>query len=267
MDNEEPIALASNEVMMRERIELLKVPIDILPQDQLADIIYELISSREGKNIILLSVWDLLRARGHKEYRAFILRASLIIPISKSIVGGANFLIAKHPVRYMPFDFVISLLTMLEGKGLSVYLLGGKRKVLQKAEKNIRETFPKLLIVGRYVGSFRKQEEGIILEAIRKASPTLLLVGKGVSGGEHWIARNDKRLPAGLRLWCSDLYEIFAEYKKHPSRDTFDKGLEWIGYSFQNPLNFFRLFPFMYYNILLAIYKMFKKNKKECPAG
>jgi N-acetylglucosaminyldiphosphoundecaprenol N-acetyl-beta-D-mannosaminyltransferase len=160
----------------------------------------------------------------------------------------------------MPFDFVINLLTALEGFGFSAYLLGGRKHILLKIEKNVRETFPRLRIVGRYPGSFRRQEEATIIEAIRKASPSLLLVGKGVRGSEHWIARNNEKLGKGLRLWCSDLFDVFAERRRHPSRAVFDLGLEWVGYCLQNPFRLLRFFPFVYYNFLLLINKIFKKN-------
>jgi N-acetylglucosaminyldiphosphoundecaprenol N-acetyl-beta-D-mannosaminyltransferase len=115
--------------------------------------------------------------------------------------------------------------------------------------------------VGRFTGNFRRQDEGLILEAIRKASPSLLLVGQGVHGGERWIARNTGSLNAGLRLWCSDIFDVFAERKKRPSHATFDRGLEWFGYCWQNPLRLFRLFPYFYYKLLLLIYRIFKKNQ------
>ncbi|MDR0878585.1 MAG: WecB/TagA/CpsF family glycosyltransferase [Treponema sp.] len=242
----------------RERIKLLKVPIDIVPEDRLADAVYELLAAGQGKNIVLLSLWDLLRARRSGEYRTFVLNAALVIPISKSLISGVRFLTGKKAVRYMPFDFAINLLTTLEDRGFSVYLLGGKRRVLQKTEKNIRQTFPRLHIVGRFIGAFKRQE-ATILEAIRKASPSLLLVGKGVRGGEQWIAKNNTQLNHGLRLWCSDLFDVFAERKKRPSRRTFENGLEWLGYCFQNPFKFFRIFPYLYYKILLVINKLFVK--------
>jgi N-acetylglucosaminyldiphosphoundecaprenol N-acetyl-beta-D-mannosaminyltransferase len=242
-----------------DRISLLRVPLDIVPQEQLPDIIIDLLSSKKGGNIVLLSLWDLLRARGNNEYRSYVLNASLVIPISKSLVGGARFLTGKTPVRYMPFDFVVSVLTILEKREFSAYLLGGKRRILNKTEKNIRQTFPQLRIVGRYVGGFRRQEEAILLQAIRKAAPSLLLVGKGVRGEEKWIARNNAQLNRGFRLWCSDLFDVFAERKKRPSRAIFDYGMEWIGYCFRRPARFFRIFPYLYYKILLVIYRFFIK--------
>jgi N-acetylglucosaminyldiphosphoundecaprenol N-acetyl-beta-D-mannosaminyltransferase len=241
-----------------ERVSLLKVPIDIVEPDQFNLLIFQLLAAEKEQNIVLLSVWDLLRARRNAEYRNYVQQAALVIPISKSIVSGIRFLTGKQAIRYMPFDFVIRLLAILEKYEFSSYLLGSKKRVLIKAEKNIRETFPRLRMVGRYPGSFRRQDEATIIEAIRKASPSLLLVGKGVRGGEHWIALNNERLGKGLRLWCSDLFDVFAERKRHPSQASFDLGLEWIGYCLQSPIKLLRFFPLIYYNILLLVYRIFK---------
>ena len=251
---------AASPVITIERVSFLKVPVDIVNPDQLDFFTFQLLADGTEKNIVLLSVWDLLRARRKGEYREFVNQAALVIPISKSIVKGIRFLQDKQAIRYMPFDFVIRLFTMLATRELSSYFLGGKKHILAKAEKNIRATFPALRVVGRFPGSFRRQEETTIIEAIRKASPSLLLVGKGVRGGERWIARNTKRLGGGMRLWCSDLFDVFAERKQHPSQAVFNLGLEWVGYHLHNPFKLLRIFPFMYFNTVLLLHKIFKKN-------
>ena len=243
-----------------ERINLLKVPLDIVDPEQLEDTVYRLLKEERGHNVILLSLWDLLWARNNYEYRPFVQRSTMVIPIARSLVKGARFLKKKKVFRYMPFDFVINLLAILEKREMSLYLLGGKMRSLKRAEKNLRQTFPRLRIVGRYVGSFKHQEEQTILEAIRKSAPSLLLVGKGVKGGERWIARNDSQLNNGLRLWCSDLFDVFAERKRRPSRKIFEKGFEWIGFCFHKPWRILRIFPFFYYNFLLFIYRLFNIN-------
>jgi N-acetylglucosaminyldiphosphoundecaprenol N-acetyl-beta-D-mannosaminyltransferase len=244
----------------RQRINLLKVPVDIIAHDQLSSVVYDLLKEDREHNIVLLSLWDLLRARRNNDYRAYVLNASIVIPVSKSLISGIKFLTGKKAFRYMPFDFIVSLLTILEAREHSCYLLGGKTKILLKTEKNIRQTFPKLRIVGRFPGSFKRHEEATIIKAIKKASPSLLLVGRGVRGKERWIAKNNASLGNGMRLWCSDIFDVFAEKKKHPSRGAFDLGLEWIGYCFQKPIKFLRIFPYFHYKLLLLIYKLFIRN-------
>ena len=242
-----------------QRVEFLKVPINIIAPEQLSDAVYNFLKEEKEQNIVLLSLWDLLRARRNNEYRSYVMRASLVIPISKSLIRGIKFLTGKKVFRYMPFDFIISILTTLENREMSCYLLGGRNRVLFKTEKNLKQTFPKLRIVGRYPGYFKKNDEPTIIKAIKKSSPSLLLVGSGVRGEERWIARNNNTLGNGMRLWCSDIFDVFAEKKKHPSNSSFEKGLEWIGYCFQKPYKFFRIFPYIGYNFLLLFYKLFVK--------
>ncbi|MDR3304283.1 MAG: WecB/TagA/CpsF family glycosyltransferase [Treponema sp.] len=263
---EMPMAASGYYMTARERITLLNVPLDIIDEEQLPFIINELLQNKQAKNIVLLSLWDLLRARRNKDYHAYVTNAALVIPISKSLVSGAQFLTGKKIKRFMPFNFIVKLLITLEERELSVYLLGGKTKILKKTENNIRATFPRLHIVGRYEGGFRKQEAAIIIKAIRKAGPSLLMVGKGVRGEEQWIAHHEANLNRGLRLWCSDIYEVFAKKQLHPSDFTFDHGFDWFGVCLQHPLRFFRFFSYLRYNMLLLGYRLFKREKQQASA-
>jgi len=252
-----------------DRILLLTVPLDIVPPEELPDVVNRILladkksGAQAGKNshtIILLSLWDLLRARRNNEYRDYVFKADLVIPISKSIISGAKFLTGKKPVRYMPFNFFVSLLTILERREYPLYLLGGKIRVLKKAEKNIHSTFPRLNIIGRCPAGIKKQDEPVVIEAIRKTSPSLLLAGKGIRGGELWLSRHSGSLNAGFRLWCSDLFDVFAERKRRPPDSVFNSGLESIFYCFRNPFKFFRIFLYLYYKLLLIMYKLFRKH-------
>jgi len=243
-----------------EQLNCLKVKISNVSMEQLPELLYQLLETGESHHIVLLSLWDLLRARQNNEYRTYVQSAALVIPISKSIVGGIRFLTGKTVHRLMPFEFFIKTLTALEERGKSVYLLGAHLKSLKTTERNLKHTFPRLRIVGRCSGDFKKTDEPTILTAIRKAGPSLLLVAKGVPGNERWLARNKTNLGPGIPSWCSDLFEVFAERKRRPGKKTFERGLEWIGYTITNPLRIFRIFPYLYYKILLLYYKLFRRG-------
>jgi N-acetylglucosaminyldiphosphoundecaprenol N-acetyl-beta-D-mannosaminyltransferase len=241
------------------RINLLGVPLDLVDKELLENRIFRLLDEGGAKNIVLLSLWDFLRARKKGEYGDFVRGAALVIPISRSLVSGARFL-GYETLRYMPFDFALRLLSSMEDRDASIYLLGSGKKVLEIAERNIVDTFPGLRVIGRHTGKYRKSAENIIITAIRKSAPSLLLVGKGVHGGEKWLKRHGDRLSPGLRMWCSDLFSVFAERRNHPSQWIFDHGLEWFGYCVRNPLKFFRVFPYLWYKMLLLGHKLFGKT-------
>ncbi len=243
-----------------ERLSVLKVPIDIVLPETIPELALVLSEGSESKHIVLLSLMDLLRARRIGEYRDYVKQSSLVIPISKSVIGGTRFLTGRTPYRYMPFEFVIKLLTGLESASRSIYLFGGRKRILRIAERNLRQTFPRLNIVGRCAGTYSKRSEVDIITAIRKASPSLLLVGRGVPGGERWIERNKEKLGSSVQLWCSDLFDVFAEAKKRPSKRTFDRGLESFSLCFRNPFRVFRFLPYLYYKYLLLFYKIFRRS-------
>ena len=179
------------------RISILGVPVDILPEEGIEDLVARF---ADGKNhqIILLSLWDLMRARRSGEFRTMVSGASLVLPISHSIVKGARFLRRAEPVRYMPFDFVVKLLAALEQRGKSVYLLG--RHEDQRPEGGVQHqvdlpgaarsrALRRAPIPSRWkVPSSRP---------VKKATPSLLLVGSGVPGREKWIPRNLARFNSG----------------------------------------------------------------------
>ncbi len=239
-----------------KRISVLSIPVDILPEDKIEEAVKRLFSSGKNQQIILASVWDLMKARRVPEVRAMFNNAGLVIPISLSLVKGAKFLKREAPVRYMPFDFIIKLMGVLERYGKTVYLLGSRKKNLQAAERNIRVTFPGLRVVGRHAGFYGRTKEGDILQAVKKSTPSLLMVGRGVSGKERWIPRNQKNFDSGLYLWCDDVFDIFAEKRYRVSKATFKRGLEWIPYTLAKPWKFGRIFIFFWYKILLLAYRI-----------
>jgi len=241
-----------------KRISVLKIPMDVLPEDKIQDAAKRLLESDKPQQIILLSVWDLMRARRNTEFRAMVNNAGLVLPISLSLVKGAKFLKREQPVRYMPFDFIIKLLGALEASGKTVYLLGSRTKTIKISERNIKATFPGLRVVGRHSGFYKRAIEGDIIEAARKAMPSLLMVGRGVPGRERWIPRNLKNFEKGLFLWCDDVFDIFAEKRRRGSKGAFKRGLEWIPYTFSRPWKLARIFTFFRYKVLLLVYRINK---------
>lgn len=244
--------------MATTRINFLKVPLDIVPPEELEATILDLLSRNGSQHIMLVTLWDVLRARRKGEFRSMVTDAALVLPISKSLVGGARFLKKQVPYRYHPFNFIISALTVLDGYRKSVYLFGAHQQSLLKAERNVKSTFPGLSIVGRYTGYFHRNMERNIMTAISKSHPSLLLVGDGIPGGQRWIYRNRSRLHSGIFLWNNEVIDVFSERKRRVSEALFDRGLEYLPLVVKNPLRIFRIFQYIWYTILLLFSRLFR---------
>lgn len=245
--------------MAVERINILDVPVDICLPEDFENQILELLARPGSKQIVFLSVWGLLKARGKNNFAECVKNADLILPVSKSILKGAAFLQKKVPTRYNQFSTVINLMTILDNHFKSLYLLGGQKKVLQKAQGNVRKTFPNLNIVGRYVGYYPRTVEDDVIQAIYKASPSMVLISDGIKEKECWVYNRRNRFSNSIFLYYKDAFEIFSERKKRVSEATFEKGLEMRNEIFRNPLKIFLIFPYLYYKILLVWYRIFRK--------
>lgn len=241
------------------RISVLGVPVDIIAPDDLEEVVKAMYSDGKNHQIVLLSAADLSRARRSGEWRTMIAGASLVVPVSRSIVRAARLMRRPEPVRYEPFDFIVRLLGILERWGKSAFLLGSSPKSLAKAAKNIKATFPGLKVVGGHSSRFPKSFHPKIVEAIRKATPTLLLVGRGVPGAERWIPRNMKHFNAGLQLWCSDVFDVFAERRHRPPAWLFSKGLEGLFYWPRRPWTILRPLDALRLWLIALWYRIRKK--------
>lgn len=236
----------------------MKVPLDIVSPEDLDSAVMDLASKKGLQHIMLVSLWDVLRARHRGEFRSMVLNAALVIPTSKSLIRGAAFLKKKVPVRYQPFNLIVATLGVLEKYFRSVYLLGAQQRSLMQAERNVKSTFPRLSVVGRFAGYYHRSMERNILTAIGKAAPSLVILGDGVPGGQKWVHRNRASLPGGIIIWNPDVIDIFSERKRRVSERTFERGLEYFPLVLRNPLRIFRIFQYMWYTVLLLCYRLFR---------
>ncbi|MBP3773055.1 MAG: WecB/TagA/CpsF family glycosyltransferase [Treponema sp.] len=250
------------------RIELLGVPVDVCRPEHLEEEIMRILEKPGTKQIVFLTIWDLLKARNKKKDFGEALRnADLVLPISKSILKGARFLKLEVPVRYNPFNAVIQILNTLDYHYKSLYLLGARKKTVQKAEHNVHDTFRNLRIVGRYVGYFPKTVEDNVVQAIYKASPSLVIVSEGIKEKNLWSYHRRDRFSSSIFLYYRDCIGIFAGRIRRVSEKTFDAGKEIWNEIGHNPLCLFLVFPYIYYKMLLVFYRLFRKDKMGKEAG
>ena len=248
--------------MAIKRIELLGVPVDICRPEDMEVEIMELLARPGTKQIVFLSIWNLLKARRkHSDLKDCLKSANLVLPVSKSILNAARFLKLDVPVRHNPFTTVIHILSLLDQRYRSLYLLGGREKTLQHTERNLHQTFTGLQIVGRFTGYYPKPLEDDIVQAIYKSAPSLVLVSDGIGEKDLWSYRRRNSFASSIFLYYNDAFGIFSERIRRVSEATFDKGLEVWHEIIRYPLKIFLVFPFIKFILLVLWYRIFRKQK------
>ncbi len=160
-----------------------------------------------------------LSARIAKE-AAKILASGNSLPVRRSAIGirrreylnyfGPPEQSKELNVRYKPVSVLSTMLSVLEERRGSIFLIGGSDACLAKAEANLRATFPALRIVGRSRGNFA-DKDSLVLQALQKASPDLVLIGSMVKDGELWIPRTMRSMKSGIYLYESSIIETLAD--------------------------------------------------------
>ena len=240
----------------RKKTDVIGIPVDVFTYEDLETKIKEFLADNKKHHIIFVSLRDIVIAKFKRELRSSIERASLVLPTSPGICFGAKFLKKFHiPQRIYTFEFIIKLLGAIENSGKSIYLIGGKKNILQVTDSNIKSSFPGLNIVGRCTGFFPKGMEKNIITAIKKASPALLLADAGLPGKRYWITRNNSMFNPGISLWMDNVFAVFAGKKSKPPKTTGGIVLERIGKFFINPLRIFNIFIYILYFLMLLYYK------------
>ncbi|MBP5283384.1 MAG: WecB/TagA/CpsF family glycosyltransferase [Treponema sp.] len=250
--------------MAMQRREILGVPVDVCKPEELETDLLDILLRPGTKQILFLSVWDLIRARkSGSDLNQCLKSADMIIPVSKSIIKAARKLKLPVPVRYNPFHAVINILEILEQHYKSLFILGERQKTLNQAERNLHDTFPNLQIVGRYTGYYPKHMEANVVQAIYKCSPSLVLLSDGIKEKNLWAYNRRNSFNSSIFLYYKDCLGIFAERRKRVSDKTFDRGHEMYLEVIKHPIKIFLIFPYLGFKIRVFWNRIFGKKNRQ----
>lgn len=233
------------------RREFLKVPVDIITDERFEEVVRLLTSNGKMNQVIFLDFPGFIKARTNQEYLNCLKNAALVVPVSGILARGMAFLGNPLTTLYRPFPFIIKLLGQLERLHKSVYLLGGSRSVVQTAENTLRASFPGTHFIGRFAADFPQEMEKNILVAIKKASPSLLLAGKGLKGRDLWIYRHRKMVNGGIFLWDKYCFDVFSGRKKKPPVKGSVIFFRALFRSLIRPWRILWIFPWLWYQLML----------------
>ncbi len=122
----------------------------------------------------------------------------LFVPNEGGTSGPVRLATGCRNGPFPEFRSLVRLLARTEEDDATVFIIAGSAAVLSRAEENLRATFPRLRLVGRAVFS-RSQEESIAT-AVRKAAPTVLIVGCNSRRIYPWISPVWQKLEHGLTV-------------------------------------------------------------------
>jgi N-acetylglucosaminyldiphosphoundecaprenol N-acetyl-beta-D-mannosaminyltransferase len=124
--------------------------------------------------------------------------------------------------------------------GGSVYLLGGRPGIAEKAAGKLKQRFPTLRIAGVTNGYFSSEQERDVVQRISDARADLLLVGMGCPRQESFISQYRRELNVPVMIGVGGSLDIFAGAKSLAPRWVRRAGFEWLFRVLMEPARFRR---------------------------
>ncbi len=181
----------------------------------------------------------ILYASNNPEFAEVLNKGDMVIPDGIGVVYGAKIL--KNPIkeRVAGYDLVCNLFPVMAEKGQSVYLLGAKPGVAEKAAESLVEKYKGLVIAGTHDGYFKDDEE--VIADINRCAPDFLMVCLGFPKQENWIFNNREKLNAKLAIGAGGCLDVFAGTVQRAPEFYCKHGIEWLYRLIKQPSRFVRM--------------------------
>jgi N-acetylglucosaminyldiphosphoundecaprenol N-acetyl-beta-D-mannosaminyltransferase len=241
-----------------EHTSLLGVRIDLINVEELIQYLLIMIHCQRKAIISNVNVHAINIAYEIRWFKDFINHSQVVFCDGAGVILGARLLGYHIPERITYAEWVWRLAEFISNNHFSVYFLGGKPGIADKAAHNLQVRYPSLNIAGVQHGYFDKIPGSIdnnsVLDAIGKAAPDILIVGFGMPLQEQWLRENWNSLNVKIGLTGGAVFDYVSGELHRAPRWMTDNGLEWLGrmlieperlwrrYIIGNPLFLWRLF-------------------------
>lgn len=213
--------------------QLLGIQLTLCNNAELLELIGRWIQDNQKAIVLSGNVQSFNLAYSTPWLRAFMNQADVVRLDGAGLRLGAKILGIATPPRMTWADFAWDMAELCATQGYTLFFLGGRPGIAEKAADKLRERFPTLPVVGSHHGYFDKSpgsaENEAVIDAIQKAQPDILLIGFGMPVQEKWLMENRPRLNVPVVLTGGAVFDYVSGELRRPPRWMTDHGLEWLG--------------------------------------
>ncbi len=208
------------------KIDVMGVAFDDLTMDQAVRQGLDLAGAEGFRYVVTPNPELVMMARRDPAYARTLAGAGMTLADGVGVVYAARILGRPLRGRVPGVDFAQGLMEGLARTGRSLFLLGAKPSVAERAAENLRRQHPGLVIAGVHDGYF--QEDAPVVEAVRASGADVLFVCLGAPKQEDWMARNGPATGAHLAVGLGGSLDVFAGAVKRAPEGWQKLGLEWL---------------------------------------
>jgi N-acetylglucosaminyldiphosphoundecaprenol N-acetyl-beta-D-mannosaminyltransferase len=218
---------------MSPTIKLLGISLTLFDRVELLTAVHHHIQTRQKTVILSGNAHSFNLAHENRWLRDFFNQADIVRLDGAGLRLGAKILGVDTPPRMTWADFAWELAALCETHDFSLFFLGAKPGVAEKAAQKLLARHPRLRFAGIRDGYFDQKkgslENTAVIQQINATQPDILVVGFGMPLQERWLSENWADLNATVTLTGGAVFDyISGELQRAPKWMT-DYGLEWFG--------------------------------------
>ncbi|MEZ4736421.1 MAG: WecB/TagA/CpsF family glycosyltransferase [Caldilineaceae bacterium] len=240
-----------------EKAYILGTQLSLYDNQQMLAYIRDAVQHQQKVTILSGNVYSFNLAFEQEWLRAFFNQANIVRLDGAGVRLGGQLLGYRPPTRMTWADFAWELAEFAEQHGFTLYFLGARPGVAQRAAERLTARFPNLQIVGTDHGYFNKEpgstESTQVIQKLNQAKPQIVVIGFGMPVQERWLSHYRNQINAEVVMTGGAVFDYISGELQRAPRWMTDHGMEWLGrllieprrlwkrYILGNPLFFWRI--------------------------
>ena len=223
---------------------LLNTYVNNVNMDEAIQAIEDMIASGKKSYIVAINVDVVMKIENDSYLKEITDKADVVLVDGKPLEWIAKW--HKRPIKakISGSDLIPILCERAAKKGYSIFIIGGKDGIAEKAKQNLERDLPEIRIVGTYAPpfGFEKDEKELnrINEMISSAHPDILIACFGCPKQEKWIYENYQQYDAKVSICAGATVDFLAGNVKRAPRWISEHGFEWFYRFLQEPKRMFK---------------------------
>ncbi|HEY9856147.1 MAG TPA: WecB/TagA/CpsF family glycosyltransferase [Stenomitos sp.] len=222
------------------RAHVLGFPVDAVTVAEAVDRVATAIRESGCLQVVTINAEMAMQGQADPEFGTILKDSGLVLPDGSGVVWAIKRQ-GKPVTKLAGVEFVGHVAQWCAREGKSLFLFGAAEGIADAAAAKLQERYPGLRIAGTRSGFFTPDEEPVVLEQIRAASPDVLFVALGVPRQEKWIAKHQKALGVPVAMGVGGSFDVLANRVKRAPVGFQRLHLEWLYRLIQEPWRWKRM--------------------------
>ena len=227
-----------------DKIKFLNTYVNNLSMEETIETIENLIHQDKNSYIVAINVDVVIKIENDDELKELTNKADVVLVDGKPLIWISKLHHQPVKAKISGSDLVPRLCEVAGKKGYTIFILGGREGVAEKAKRRIEKNISGIQIVGTYAPpcGFEKNQQELnkINAMITKIHPDILIVCLGCPKQEKYIYNNIDKYDAKVSICAGATVDFLAGNVRRAPKWMSDHGLEWFYRFLQEPKRMFK---------------------------